>query len=160
MTSKDLLKAAVVEGNMEEVESIVCEEPRAVRNILGLMYAGDSAVRANCAKALVIASRYHERVVKRMIKSLAWAMDQRSGTYAPTAPEVLRAIAGENPELLLPIVPDLVRLAGDTSLSQGICDTLRVVTDQCPGQLGPRVAKDLERRMEYGEFCDIIDRKK
>ncbi len=160
MTLKQELRAAVIEGRMEDVEALISEEPRAVRNVMGLMYGDDEQVRANAAKAVAIAARYHERLVGRMMKSLVWAMDQRSGTYAPQAPEVLRIIADENPELLLPVLPDLVRLAGDTSLSQGICDTVRVVVEQCPGELGRRMAESLERRMEYGDFCDIIDRKK
>ena len=160
MSPREKIRVAVAEGDMNAVEAIIKEEPRVLRHITGFMYGEDAHIRRNCAMALVIASKYHESLVERMVKSLAWAMDQRSGTYAPQAPEVLKAIADENPELLLPVLPDLVRLAGDTSLSQGICDTLRVVADQCPGELGLRLAKALERRMEYGDFCDIIDRKK
>ena len=160
MSMRDIVRDAVVKGDMNALEAVLKEEPRALRHIVGLMYGEDEAIRSNCAHALVIASKYHKKLVERVVKSLVWAMDQRSGTYAPKAPYVLKAIALENPELILPVLPDLVRLAGDTSLSQGICDTLRVVAEECPGELGGRLARELERRMEYGDFCDIIDRKK
>jgi len=159
VSKRDDIKEAVSKGRFDDVEAIVSEEPRSVRHIVGLMYGLDLNVRKNCAEALVIAARHHPKLVKRVVKNLVWAMDEQSGTYAPTAPEILKAIADENPELLVPVMGDLVRLAGDSSLNQGLSSILRVVSNRCPGELGRRLARTLDMRMKYGGQCDIASRR-
>ena len=63
-------------------------------------------------------------------------MNEKSGTNARTAPEVLQAIANERPDLLLPVVPELIGLAGaDPGLREGLASTLRTVARGCPGQV-------------------------
>jgi hypothetical protein len=156
---RDRLRQAVQAGRFDEVEAIVSKEPKMVRQIVGLMYCLDEAVRKNCAEALTLASKHHPKLVKRVIVNLVWAMDQRSGTYAPTAPEMLRAIADKQPELLTPVMGELVRLAGDASLSDGLCDTLRVVSQSCPGELGQRLGKTLAKCVKHGDNFDINSRR-
>ncbi len=155
----DQLKQAVQAGRFDEVEAIVSKEPKMVRHFMGLMYSLDEAVQRNCAQALVLASKHHPKLVKRVIKNLVWAMDQRSGTFAPTAPKMLIAIADKQPELLTPVMGELVRLAGDASLSEGLCDTLRVVSQSCPGKLGQRLGKTLAMCMKHGDNFDINSRR-
>ena len=70
--------------------------------------------------------------------------------YIPAAPEVLLAIADENPELLTPVAPDLVRLSADTSLNQGLCDTLRRIAKRCPGAIGQGMTRTLNDRFRQG----------
>jgi hypothetical protein len=156
---RDQAREAVVSGDFERLEEILVGEPRVVRHLIGLMYVLDENVRGNCTQALVLAARHYPKLVERVIKSLVWSMDQRSGTFAPSAPEVLKAIAEEKPELLVPVMPDLVRLAGDTSLGEGLSDTLRVVAEKFPGELGRRLAKSLDSRLKYGDQIDIATRR-
>ncbi len=158
MSRRERMKHAVAAGRFDEVETIVSEKPRSVRHIVGLMYGLDESVRKNCAEALVIASKYHPKLIERVVTSLVWAMDEQSGTYAPNAPEILRVIAESKPELLVPAMGELVRLAGDTSLSEGLCDTLRVVAKSCPGELGRKLKRSLTMRRKYGKQCDIATR--
>ncbi|MDJ0763336.1 MAG: hypothetical protein QNJ97_10135 [Myxococcota bacterium] len=150
---------AVEAGDFEAVEALVSEEPRAIRYMVRMMYGLDKTVRENCAKAIVIAAKYHPKVVARVVQNLVWAMDQRSGTYAPTAPEVLKSLAEAKPELLVPVMGELVRLAGDTSLNTGLCDTLRLVAERCPGELGEKLRTALEMRLRYGDNVELRNRK-
>ncbi len=159
MSERDDIRAAVFAGNFDDVEAIVCEEPRSVRRIVGLMYRLDENTRKNCAKALVIAAKHHPKLIKRVVKDLVWAMDEQSGTYAPTAPEILKTIADDKPELLVPVMGELVRLASDSSLSEGLESTLRVVADRCPGELGRRLARSLNTQMKYGKQSHIASRR-
>jgi hypothetical protein len=156
---RDRIREAIAAGRFGEIETIVSKEPRMVRHIMGLIYGLDEGVRKNCAEALAIAARYHPNLVKRLVENLVWAMDQRSGTYAPAVPEILKVIAAEQPELLIPVIGELVRLAGDASLSQGLCDTLRTVARRCPGELGQRLGKSLVMCMKHGDYFDIGSRR-
>ncbi len=159
MTGRDDIRAAVFTGNFDDVEAIVSKEPRSVRRIVGLMYGLDGDARKNCAKALVIAAKHHPKLIKRVVKNLVWAMDEQSGTYAPAAPEILKTIADDNPELLVPVMGELVRLAGDSSLSEGLGSTLRVVANRCPGELGRKLATSLGTQMKYGKQSHIASRR-
>ena len=70
-------------------------------------------------------------------------MNDESATNALTAPEVLEAIAAENPELLLPVVPDMTRLAADPGLHGGLARTLRTIANRCPGKVGELLGRSL-----------------
>jgi hypothetical protein len=80
-------------------------------------------------------------MVQNIIRRLVWAMNDESGTNAATAPEVLQAIADEMPELLLPVLPDLVRLSADPGLREGLAAALRTVSRRCPGEIGRQLAE-------------------
>jgi hypothetical protein len=70
-------------------------------------------------------------------------MNDEAATNALTAPEVLQAIADVCPELLLPMVPDLTRLAADPGLQEGLAKTLKTVARRCPGKVGESLARSL-----------------
>lgn len=158
MSSRDLIREAIAAGRFDEVDAVVSEEPRSVRHVVGLMYGLDEGIRKNCARALAIAAKHHSKLVRRVIENLIWAMDPRSNTYAPAVPEILKTIAAERPELLTPVVGELVRLASDASLSEGLRDTLRLVAKSCPGEIGQRLGKSLTNRMSNGDCCDVNGR--
>ena len=63
-------------------------------------------------------------------------MNDESGTNALTAPAVVLAVAEENPTLLVPVIPDLVRLSADEDLRPDLASALSIVVDRCPGELG------------------------
>jgi predicted short-subunit dehydrogenase-like oxidoreductase (DUF2520 family) len=90
-----------------------------------------------------------------VIRRLVWAMNDESGTNALTAPEVLQAVAAERPELLLPVVPDLVRLAADEGLREGLASALRTVASRCPGQVGQELSESLGKRVRSGGSCGL-----
>ena len=137
-------------ADIDAVEALVAEKPRSIRYLVGLMYRPDENVRRIGAKGIALASCHHPRIVKKIISRLVWAMNAESNTYAPTAPEVLFAIAEEKPELLLPVATDLIRLSTDSSLTQGLCDTLRRIAERCPGQVGPELTKSLNSHLKQG----------
>ena len=130
------------------MEELVAEEPRAVRHLLGLTYHPESTKRNVAAQGLALASRYHPRLVQEVVRRLIWAMNDESGTNALTAPEVIQAIADEKPELLLPVVPDLTRLAGDPGLHEGLSAALRTVSKKCPGQVGESLSRSLRKELK------------
>jgi hypothetical protein len=143
----NLLRARTREAvRSGDVEELVAKEPRAVRYLLGLTYHQNEELRKAAARGVAIAARYHPKLVENVVRRLIWAMNDESGTNAVTAPEVLEAIAREQPELLLPVVPDLTRLAADLGLHDGLAKTLHIVADRCPGKVGERLGESLNRR--------------
>lgn len=145
MSLKARTYAAVLNGSDDELKSLVSEEPGAVRHALGLTYHEECGIRRQAARAVALASRRHPVMVQNVIRRLVWAMNDESGTNATTAPEVLQAIADEMPELLLPMLPDLVRLSADTKLREGLATTLRTVSRRCPGEIGRQMAESLNK---------------
>ncbi len=136
-----------------DIEELVANEPRAVRYFVGMSYHSDPDVRKKAARGVAIAARHHPELVRNIVRRLVWAMNDESGTNALTAPEVLQAIADERPELLLPMVPDLTRLAADPGLHEGLAKTLKTVVRRCPGKVGKSLSRSLNdcRESSNGE---------
>ncbi len=143
MNLRSRVRRAIDENALDELEKLLAEDARAVRYLLGFSYLPEVELRERAARGIAIASRYHERQIQDLVRRLIWAMNDESGTNALHAPEVVRAIAEENPDLLLPMVPDLIRLAADEGLKPGLAEALRLISQGCPG----RVAKELQRAL-------------
>ena len=150
MNLRQQVEQAVESGDWKEMESLVADNPRTVRFLLGMTYQDDAQRRQRAARAIALAGRYHKKLVQNVVRRLVWAMNDESGTNAQTAPEVLEAIAKERPELLLPFVADLTRLAADGGLQAGLARTLRAVTQGCPGEVGQRMTRALGESMKRG----------
>ena len=150
MSLRNRVLEAVSTGDLATVEALVKDERRAVRHLVSLLYRPEEDLRRIGARGIAVASRYHPKIVKEIIERIVWSMTNESNTYFPTGPEVLSAIADESPEMLLPVAQDLIRLSSDTSLQEGLCDTLRRVAKRCPGQIAQGMTKTLNRRFEQG----------
>ncbi len=150
MSLRDQVRAAALEGRSEELAELATRERKAVRHLMGLSYEQDPEVRARAAAALGVAALHHTKLMESNVRRLVWAMNDESGTNALTAPEVLLAIARSNPRLLLPVVPDLARLATDEGLREGLAATLEVVREACPGEVGPLLGRSINERFEEG----------
>ena len=136
-----------MQGNFEAIENIVSQEPRSIRYLLGMTYHSDEAKRRTAGKAIAIASQYHPKMVKAVVRRLIWAMNDESGTNALTAPDVLIEIARVRPEILVPAVPDMTRLATDEGLHDGLASALILVSEACPGEVGSRLSASLNKRL-------------
>lgn len=158
MTLRTRILEAVQEGRLDDLEETISKEPRAVRYLVGLIYRPDKDLQKIAAQGIALASRYHPKLVKSVAQRLVWAMKGDSGHNATAAPEVLYAISQERPDLLLPVLADLVHLGADTSLYQRLCDTLRAVKDACPGELSKGLGEALNKRIKQGDRCGISSR--
>jgi len=137
----------VVAGRLDELDELVSGNPRAIRYLLGLSYRPDDKIRSVAARGIAQAGKHHPGLVQNVIRRLLWAMNEESGANALTAPVVLQAIAEEHPELLLPMVPDIIRLAADNGLYDGLARTLYMVKEGCPGKLGKSLSDALNSRI-------------
>ena len=154
MIGRTEVRAAVEERRLDDIERWVADEPRVVRLLLGLTYELDEEVRATAATGVGFAARHHPSLAEATIRRLVWAMNDESGTNGVTAPIVLQAIARERPDLLLPVVPDLVRLSTDEGLHDRLADALCIVVHSYPGGVGHALSESINRRIETGECCD------
>lgn len=136
------------QDSWEKLRELVERDPRVVRYLLGLSYHSDPDRRKVGVEGLVLACRHHPRVIQEALKRLIWAMNDESGTNALTAPDVFRAIAEENATLLIPMIPDMTRLASDPGLREGLVASLQQVAVACPGAIGERLTRSLNRRFK------------
>jgi hypothetical protein len=113
-----------------------------------MSYHSDAEIRRTAARGVALAARHHPKLVQGVVRRLVWAMNDEAATNALTAPEVLQAIANEKPEILLPMVPDLARLASDPGLQEGLAKTLKTVAKKCPGQVGASLSRSLNECLE------------
>jgi hypothetical protein len=143
---------AVRGASLEVLESLVASESRAVRYLVGITYGSDEAMCQTAARGIALASRYHPDLVQSVIRRLIWGMNDESGTHAVNAPLVLKAISEVRPELLLPMVPDLVRLSTDEGVREGITATLKTVAQAFPGQVGKQLGDELSEKIRKGEY--------
>jgi hypothetical protein len=145
------VQEAVEQKHFDALDEIVAREPRAVRHLVGLSYQPDDEVRRAASRGVALAARYHPDLVQSVVRRLVWAMNDESGTNALTAPEVIKAIADERPELLLPVVPDLTRLAADEGLKERLVEALQKVAERCPGKVGQGIEDSLNKRFKRGK---------
>ncbi len=132
MSARERVAEAVRVRRLDDLEAVVAADKRAVRYLVALTYRPEPAVRATAARGLALASRHHPKLVQEVARRLVWAMNDESGTHALTAPEVLRAIAEESPELLLPLVPSLLSLTADPGLREALVEVVRIVARRDP----------------------------
>ncbi len=146
MNLRTHVREMVENGKLDEIDMLLGVEPRALRYLVSLTYRSEPEVRQVACQGVARAARYHPDLVQQVVRRLVWAMNDESGTNALTAPEVVKAIAEERPEILLPLVPDLVRLASDEGLKDGLADVLKTVTDSFPGEVGQGIQDSLNKR--------------
>ena len=157
---RKLVKQFVESRNEAELEQLIKEDSRSIRHLIGMSYQLDQTIQETVAKGVQFATKHHPSQIGSVIKRLLWAMDELSGTNAQSAPGLLQAIAKQDPELLLPYVPELVRLSKDEALHDGIADALCIVVHKCPGQVGARMSRRLQERIERGECCESPSRRR
>ena len=141
MSLKEQVAQAVAGGRTEALESLVAGDRRAVRYLVALTYRAEPGVRAAAARGVALAGRHYPRLVQEMARRLIWAMNDESGTNAVTAPEVLRAIADETPGLLVPLVPDILRLTSDPGLRDGLVEVARRAARDDPRAVAGRMER-------------------
>jgi len=142
------IRDALARDDLATAERLLAENRGGLRHVTGLTYHQDSNTRRRASRAIALAGKHHPKQVQEIARRLIWAMNEEAGTNAAFAPDTLRAIAEELPELLLPMVPDLMRLAhDDEGLREGLSHTLRAVANGCDGKVGKRIAADINESM-------------
>jgi len=148
------IRQAVSSGDIQRVEELVAMDSRSVRHLMGMTHVVDDAQRAMACDGIAIAADYYPELMESVINRLLSSMSDESGSNGLTAPQVLKAIARRRPQLLLPVVPKLVKLAADDNLHDGIADAICVVVHSLPGKVGRIMGDRLQKRVDEGRCCD------
>ncbi len=154
---REEIRQAACSGDVQRVEQLVAMDSRSVRHLMGMTHVTDDRTRATACAGIGIASDYYPELMDSVIRRLLSSMSDESGSNGLTAPQVLEAIARKNPELLLPVVPKLVKLAADDNLHDGIADTICVIVHSLPGKVGRIMGERLQKRVDEGRCCDDDD---
>lgn len=150
MSLRDQARQAAMAESLDELEQLVAAEPRVVRHLLGFTYQPDEPLASRAARGIALAAHHHRELIETLVRRLIWAMNEESGGNALTAPRVIRALAIECPELLVPVVPDLIRLSQDAGLREGLQESLRMIVEQCPGMVGKHLQDSLNEQLSQG----------
>jgi hypothetical protein len=148
---RERVMAAIQRGRIDELESLLREEKPALRCLVSLSYHPDPTVRTMAARGIGLASRHHPTRVAETLRRLIWAMNEESGTNATAAPDVFRAVAEERPELLLPLLGDLMRLSADPTLHDALVEISRTVAKSDPVGAAHSVAAALRCGCDAGD---------
>ena len=132
MSLRARVEAAIRGHDTPAIEALVREDARVLRHLTSLTYDTDERIRAAAAHAIARAAHHHPQRVSELVRRLVWAMNDESGTNSQTAPEVILAIAREQPDLLLPMMPDLARLTADQELRPLLLSAVRAVAERYP----------------------------
>jgi hypothetical protein len=132
MSLRARVEAAIRGHDTAAIEALVSEDARVLRHLTSLTYDTDEQIRAAAAHAIARAAHHHPQQVSELVRRLVWAMNDESGTNSQTAPEVILAIAREQPDLLLPMMPDLARLTADQELRPLLVSAVRAVAELYP----------------------------
>lgn len=151
---REQVRRAVRAGDLEVIEQVVSGDAHAVRHLVAMTHQSDDTVRQTACKGVGLAARFHPELMESVIRRLIWSMNEESGANGLTAPQVLEAIARERPEMILPVVPDMVRLSADDNLHDGLADAICVVVHRLPGKVGEIMSNRLQKRIEEGRCCD------
>ena len=146
MTLRKQVLDLVATGATEPLHELVAEEPRAIRYLVGCTYRDDPESRSIACQAIGRAARHHPEMVEQVVRRLIWAMNDESGTNALTAPDVIVAVAEAKPDLLLPMVPDLTRLAADEGLHERLAKVLNHLAETFPGSVGRSIGDSLNKK--------------
>jgi hypothetical protein len=148
------VRAAIMEAiarrDLAMLEEVVAGDRRSLRHLVGLIYQPEPEVQRLAARGVALAASHHPVQVEEVIRRLIWAMNDESCTNAAGAPEVLRALAEECPRLLVPMIPDLLRLSADPGLHDDLVETVRRVAEQLPREAAAAVDGGLRRCQEEG----------
>jgi hypothetical protein len=132
MSLRARVATAIRGQDASAIEALVAEDTRTLRHLTSLTYDTDEGIRAAAAHAIARAAHHHPQQVSELVRRLVWAMNDESGTNSRTAPEVIRAIALEQPSLLLPMMPDLARLTADQELRPLLLAAVCAVAERYP----------------------------
>jgi hypothetical protein len=132
MTLRARVETAIRGHDTAAIEALVAEDARVLRHLTSMTYDTDDQVRAAAAHAIARAAHHHPQQVSELVRRLVWAMNDESGTNSQTAPEVIWAIALEQPSLLVPMLPDLARLTADKELRPLLVSAVRTVAERFP----------------------------
>lgn len=127
MSLKDEVTAAAAKADLRELEALLSRDRRVVRHLVSLSFRPEEEFRRAAVHGLSVAAELYPDLAVETARRLIWAMNDESGAYGVTAPAILRGIAERAPELLVPLVPDLMRLSADPALHDTLVETAQIV---------------------------------
>jgi hypothetical protein len=134
------------DGRVQELEELVKGDPRVIRYLLAATFRPQPGIRAAAGRGLALAARHHPALMKEVVRRLVWGMNEESGTNAMTAPDTLYAVAEEAPDVLLPVMGDLMRLTADPALRDRLIEVARRVAS-CRPAAAERLEASLRDRL-------------
>lgn len=160
MELKRMVSELLHEGRDDELRRLVATDPRSVRMLLGRLWDADAVVRRHAANALGEAAVVDPELGKEILRRLAWALNDESGTNGAPGLAAIGEIGRRVPKLVVPHLGALVAMAWDEGLRLELLRALNAIAETDPSLIRPYLAEievELEsaNETEHAAFAAI-----
>ena len=135
------LKGRVMEllrvGDEQALDTLVADEPRAIRFLVGRLWDPDVETRRRSARAIGVAAASHPEIGIEIMRQMMWALNDESAMNGLYGIPALAEIGVRCPELIAPFVAPLASLVWDDGMRLEILSALRRLAEAHPGLVRP-----------------------
>jgi hypothetical protein len=124
-------------GQDAALESLVAQDRRTVRYVLGRLWDNNAGIRQRAASVLGSAACAHPDLVEDVIRRLMWALNDESGTNGVYGVPALAEIGNRNPRLIAPFVGPMASLLWDEGLRSELLAALTRIAESAPELVAP-----------------------
>lgn len=130
------LKGAVMEllnrRDIDGLEHMVVEQPRAVQPLLGRLWDPDPTTSGLAARAIGAAGAAHPELGTELLRRVMWALNDESATNGAPMLQLVGEIGRRAPELVAPFIGPVTAYLWDESLRGDILAALCAVAEVAP----------------------------
>ena len=148
------------QGRDDELRKLVASEPRSVRVLMGRLWDVNAVVRRNAANALGEVAAVDPELGKEILRRLAWALNDESGTNGAPGLAAIGEIGRRVPKLVVPHIGALVAMAWDEGLRLELLHALAAIAEADPMLIRPYLAEievelEMANETEHAAFAAI-----
>jgi hypothetical protein len=133
MRLKERVMEMLRQGDVEELEQVVGENPAAVRFLQGRLWDSDPEIRRLAAVALGSAAAAHPDLGREILRRALWSLNDESAMNGRYMLPAIGEIGRCAPDLVRPFVGPMTAYLWDEGLRPGILRALRRMVDVDPG---------------------------
>lgn len=114
------------------LETLVAEQPQAIRYLQGRLWDPEERVRRNAAEALGAAAAAHPELGTELLRRAMWALNDESAMNGAFMLPMIGEIGYRNPELVAAFVGPMTSYLWDDGLRAGILRALSRIAESAP----------------------------
>jgi hypothetical protein len=137
MWLKERVMEMLRQGDLEELERTVEENPAAVRFLQGRLWDSDPEIRRLAAVALGSAAAAHPDLGREVLRRALWSLNDESAMNGRYMLPAIGEIGRCAPDLVAPFVGPMTAFLWDEGLRFGILRALRRMAETDPGLIEP-----------------------
>jgi HEAT repeat protein len=132
MRLKERVMELLRQGNVEDLEEMVAENPAAIRFLQGRLWDPDPDIRCRAAVALGAAAAAHPDLGRELLRRALWTLNDESAMNGEYMLPAIGEIGRRAPDLTEPFVGPMTAYLWDEGLRPGILQALCRIADVAP----------------------------